>query len=103
MASSGARQRSPAKGVRMIIGVWQRPCRPRLLVEGLEEELFIQPWQVAVGGDGEQLVGEVHQDAVVACGMVGEGGFELGGHEAGVAGGFEQVVNARVTDRGMCP
>src|SRR5665213_14125 len=66
----------------------------RLLIEGLEEELFVEAGQVAVGGDGEQLVAEVHEDAVVAGGVVGDGGFELGGHEARVAGGFEQVIEA---------
>ena len=29
--------------------------------------------ELAIGGDGEQLVGEIHEDAVVAGGVVGEG------------------------------
>jgi hypothetical protein len=64
------------------------------LVEGFQEKLFIKAWQVSISGEGEQLIAEIHEDAVVAGSMIGEGGFELGGHEAGIAGGFEQVVEA---------
>ena len=44
------------------------------LGEDLEEELLVEARELAVGGDGEQLVGEVHEDAVVAGGVVGERG-----------------------------
>src|ERR1700744_2501533 len=64
------------------------------MTEDVEEEVLGEAGQVAVGGDGEQLVGEVHHDAVVAGGVVGERGLELVGHEAGVAGGGEEVIEA---------
>jgi hypothetical protein len=65
-----------------------------LLVEDVEEKLLVQTWQLAVGGDGEELVGEIHEDTVIAGGVVGERGFEFGGHEAGIARGLKQVVEA---------
>ena len=43
------------------------------LREDVEEELLVEARELAVGGDGEQLVGEIHEDAVVAGGVVGEG------------------------------
>lgn len=64
------------------------------VAEGLEVELLVEARQVSVGSDGQQLVSEVHQDAVSAGGVIGEGGLELGGHQRGVAGGLEQVVEA---------
>jgi hypothetical protein len=48
--------------------------------------------QIAFGAEGEQLVAEIHEHAVVAGGVVGEGGLELGGHERWVTGGVEQVI-----------
>jgi len=56
--------------------------------------LLVEPGEVAVGGGGEELVGHVHQHAVVAQGVLGERGLQLGGHERRVAGGFEEVVEA---------
>ena len=47
-----------------------------------------------LGGDSEQLVGGIHHDAVVAGGVLGEGSFELGGHESGVSGRVQDVVEA---------
>ncbi len=49
--------------------------------EDLEEELFVEPCEFAVGGDGEQLVGEIHEHAVIAGGVIGEGDAQLAGHE----------------------
>jgi hypothetical protein len=49
------------------------------LVEGFQKEVFIEAWQVAIGGEGEQLIVEIHEDAVVPGSMLGEGGFEFGG------------------------
>ena len=43
------------------------------LGEDLEEELFVEPSELAVGGDSEELVAEIHEHAVVSRGVVGEG------------------------------
>ena len=43
----------------------------------------------------QQLVGEIHQDAVVSCGVIGERDAKLAGHEGGIAGGCEEVIEAR--------
>ena len=64
------------------------------LTKNIEKELLIEARQVAVEGDGEQLVGEIHEDAIVASGMLDERGLELVGHEARIAGGQEQVLEA---------
>jgi hypothetical protein len=64
------------------------------LGKDLEEEFFVEACELAVGRDGEQLVGEIHENAVVAGGMIGEGDAELAGHEGGVAGRGEQVIEA---------
>ena len=64
------------------------------MTEGVEVELLVEAGAIAFGAEGEELVGEVHEDAVVAGGVIGEGGLELGGHEGGVAGGVEEVVKA---------
>jgi hypothetical protein len=66
--------------------------RTWLGIEGLEEELLVNAWQFTVGSDGEELVREVHEDAVVAGGVVSEGGLDLGGHQGRIAGGLEEVV-----------
>jgi hypothetical protein len=62
--------------------------------KGFEEKLLVEAWEIAIGGEGEQLIGEIHEDAVVASGVVCEGCLELGGHQARVAGGVEEVVEA---------
>lgn len=62
------------------------------LAEDVEVELFIESGQLALVGGGERLVGEIHEDAVVSDGVVDESGLELCGHEAGVSGGGELVV-----------
>ena len=62
--------------------------------EDIEVELLVEARELALRGDGEELVGEVHEDAVVAGGVIGECVLELIGHERGVAGGEEEVVEA---------
>src|SRR5208283_2921485 len=62
------------------------------LSENLEEEFFVEAGELPVGGDGEQLVGEIHQDAVISGSMVCEGDAQLAGHERGVSCGCEQVI-----------
>ena len=60
----------------------------------VEEELLVESGELALGRRDEELVGEVHHDAVVAGGMLGDRDFELGGHEGGVACRVEDVVEA---------
>ena len=49
-------------------------------------------WEkLAMGGGGEELVGEVGEDAQIAGGVLGEGGDELVGHQVGLAGLGEDV------------
>src|SRR5271155_5242208 len=64
----------------------------RSLCEDVEVELLVEAREVAIGGDGEQLVGEVHEHAVVASGVVDECGLELGGHQRGIASGLQQML-----------
>ena len=40
--------------------------------EGLQVEFVVELGQLAFGGDGEQFVAQVHQDAVVAGGVFGQ-------------------------------
>ncbi|MGD0678518.1 MAG: hypothetical protein ABSC94_24180 [Polyangiaceae bacterium] len=62
--------------------------------EDLKEEFFVEARQLAVGRNGEQLVGEIHEDAIIACGVVSECDAELTGHERLVSACGEQVVEA---------
>ena len=62
--------------------------------EDLEIELFVELRQLALGGDGEEVAGHGGEHAVIAEGVLAERGHELGGHEAGVAGGVEQMRQA---------
>jgi hypothetical protein len=64
------------------------------LGESLEVELLIEACKFFVSGNGEQLVGKVHEHAIVAGSVVAEGALELGGHEVRVTGGLEQMVEA---------
>jgi hypothetical protein len=48
------------------------------LRESLEVKLFVESRQLAIESKSEQLVGEIHQHAVVSGGMIGEGSFPLG-------------------------
>ncbi|XXY52213.1 hypothetical protein WME91_13865 [Sorangium sp. So ce269] len=62
--------------------------------EDLEVGLLIEPRQTAVGSRGEQLVAQIHQDAVVAGGVIDDGALELRRHRGDVAGRLEQVIEA---------
>ena len=64
------------------------------LSEHVEEELLVEAGEHSIGGGGQELVGEVHEHAVIAGGVLGEGGLELGRHEGRIAGRPEQVVEA---------
>ena len=48
--------------------------------------------ELTLRGDGEQLAGQGGERAVVAGGVVGEGGGELRGQERGVAGAGHEVL-----------
>ncbi|MCA9609678.1 MAG: hypothetical protein KC619_28965 [Myxococcales bacterium] len=74
--------------------LWRGLGSRDLRVEVIEDEILVELSEVALVGDGEELVGEVHQDAVVAGAVLGEGGLELGAHEGAVAGGLEEVIEA---------
>jgi len=67
------------------------------------------PWRRALGTVEVQLlielgrdyarrrrrfIGDVHHDAVVCGGVFGDGHFELGRHQPGIAGHVEQMVEA---------
>ena len=81
-----------AAGAGLVLGAWAKTS---------EEELFVEPCEVGGGGDSAELVAEIHEHAVVSGGVVGEGDAELTGHERGVSGGGEQVVEAeRAARRG---
>ena len=58
----------------------------------LEVQLLVEVRQISIGGDGEQLVCEVHEDAVGSSGVIGERRAQLGGHEVRATGGLEQRV-----------
>jgi hypothetical protein len=60
----------------------------------MEEELFVEEGGAALCSGAEELIGDVHEDAEIASGVVGEAGFEGIGDECGVAGGVEEVVEA---------
>ena len=49
---------------------------------------------LALRGGHEELGGHGDEDAVVSGGVIAEGLAQLAGHEAGVAGGSEQVLEA---------
>src|SRR5690606_4417115 len=64
-------------------------------VKDIEEEALVELRELALVSRCEQLVAQVHEHAVVAGGVLSERGLELGGHQRAVAGGVEQVVEAR--------
>ena len=65
------------------------------LSEDLEVEFFIEYGDVALSRAHEQLCGHGDKDAVVAHGVVAQGVAQLLGHEVGIAGGGEEMVEAR--------
>ena len=62
--------------------------------EDLQVELFVEHGEVTLGRGHEQLGGHADAEAVVAGGVIDQGMAELWGHQAGVAGGGEQLVEA---------
>lgn len=61
---------------------------------GVEKELLVEAREIALGGDGEQLVGHRHHDAEIAGRVVGERDLELLSHESGISSRFEEMVEA---------
>src|SRR5580658_6664921 len=64
------------------------------LGEDLKVELLIEARQLPIGGHGKQFVGEVHENAVVADSVFGQGDLEFSRHEISIAGRMEEVVEA---------
>jgi hypothetical protein len=62
------------------------------LREDIQEELFVETRQFAVGSDREQLVGQIHEHAVVASGVVRESDTQLTGHQRLVTGHVQEMV-----------
>lgn len=65
--------------------------------EDLEVEFLVQRLHILTTRGDEQFVGHVHQEAQIAGGVFAEGLLERGGHQPGVAGGFEEMLQARVS------
>jgi hypothetical protein len=61
-------------------------------LKDVEEKFLVDAFEVAFSGGGQEFIAEIHQDTVVASGMLAESGLELGGHERGVSSGIEQMV-----------
>ncbi len=59
-----------------------------------EVEFFVDLLAFLVTGGGQQIVGHIHEQAQVAGGVFAERLDQRGAQELGVAGGFEQVVEA---------
>ena len=70
-------------------------CRRFRSGEHLQVELFIERRDLALSGAHEQLTGHGDEDAVIAGGMIDEGMAQLLGHQGGIAGTFEQMIQAR--------
>src|ERR1035438_414815 len=69
-------------------------CWCRRQVEHLEVEFFVEHGDFGLGGAHEQVSGHADEDAVVAGGVVTEQMSQLLGHEASVAGGSQQMLEA---------
>ena len=63
--------------------------------EDVEKELLVEARELALGGDGEELVAEIHEDAEVSGSVIGEGDAKLAGHERRVACGGDEMIEAR--------
>ena len=63
-------------------------------IEDFEIELLVELGQFALSSDGEEFPGHVGEGAIVAHGMVGEGGDELVGHEMRLAGAAREMLQA---------
>jgi hypothetical protein len=42
------------------------------MCEDVEKEFLVETSELAIGGDSEQLVGEIHEDAEIAGSVIGE-------------------------------
>ena len=62
--------------------------------EDFEEEFFVELFAFLLAGGGQKIVGHVHEQAQVAGGMFAEGLEQAGAQKLGVAGGFEQMIEA---------
>src|ERR1700693_6343214 len=60
----------------------------------LQVELLIELWSFALGRGAQELGAHRGEDAVVAGGMIAQGVAQLRGHERGVAGNAQQVLEA---------
>ena len=60
----------------------------------IEVEFLVEHRSFALDGCTQELSGHGGEDAVVAGGVIAEGLAKLRGHEAGVAGAGEQVIEA---------
>ena len=73
MELGGGHRDLRAAGAGLVLGAWAKTSRKSFFVEPSRE--------LAVGGGGEELVAEIHEDAVVSGGMVSEGDAQLARHE----------------------
>ena len=64
------------------------------LSEDLQIKFFIEDGDVALGRTHQQLCSHGNEDAVVAGGVIAQGVAKLLGHEAGIAGAGEQMLEA---------
>lgn len=62
--------------------------------EDLQVELLVECGDLALGRGHEELGSHGYKDAVVSGGVIDEGLAEFTRHQAGVAGGGEQVLKA---------
>ena len=62
--------------------------------EDLQIEFFIEHGEVTLRRGHQQFCGHADADAIVAGGVIDERMAQLWGHEAGVAGGGEQMLEA---------
>src|ERR1700676_1721200 len=62
--------------------------------EHLQVELFIEFGDFALCRSHQEFRGHADEDAVIAGGVVTQGISQLLGHEAGIAGGGEQMFEA---------
>ncbi len=94
-ALSSVAQRGPSLPAQVSAASASRALEGRLgHSEDLEEELLVERAAVALEARLEELIRGVHEDAEVAGGVVHQGGEQLGGHELGIAGGGQGVLEA---------
>lgn len=57
-------------------------------------EFVVQGLQVLATSGDEQVVGHIHQQAQITGGVFAQGLLQSGGHQPGIPGGFQQMVQA---------